>query len=186
MDELITNKTSSMSITNSEEKQGKAGKTRKTSKKTDGCQELKNIAYRTMLLNGNDINPKHDTGKSASSITTFLEEELSANKKESWTKLDKTQKIQRLNIFALEFVDKYQLTDQETESLKKYFIKCLERKMLLKSKEVIYDKDKSLITNIPCLFFNEPTRSFILKRDDKHISTAKSLPKPKSKTIKHS
>ena len=79
MDELIISKTSSMSITTSEEKQAKSGKTRKTSKKNDVCQELKNIAYRTMLLNGNDINPTRG-GKSASSITSFLEEELSSNK----------------------------------------------------------------------------------------------------------
>ena len=173
---------------NNEENKSKTGKTRKSSKKTDGCQELKNIAYRTMLLNGNDINPKYDTGNSASCITTFLEDELNANKKESWTKLDKTQKIQRLNIFALELTKTHILTEQEKELLKKYFIRCLERKMLLKSKEVNYDKDNSIIISIPCLFFNEQTRSFILKKDDKHISTAKSLPqekKHKSKTIKH-
>ena len=33
----------------------------KKSKKSDECHELKNIAYKTMLLNGNNINPDLNT-----------------------------------------------------------------------------------------------------------------------------
>ena len=66
---------------------------KKKNKKNDHCQELKNIAYKTMLLNGNDINPKHNKSNSSLKISNFLEDELNANKKETWSKLDKTQKI---------------------------------------------------------------------------------------------
>ena len=160
----------------------------KRSKKTDNCQELKNLAYKTMLLNGNDINPKFPSHEQNSAkITNFLESESSANKKESWCRLDKTQKINRLNIYSEKLKVKYNLTDNEFTNLRKYFIRCLDRKNLSKTKDIIYNKENNEIDNIPHLCFNEDTRSFILKKDDKHVSTVKSLPdkkhKPK-KTIK--
>tara|TARA_B100001741_G_C16243707_1_gene455221 strand:- start:447 stop:629 length:183 start_codon:yes stop_codon:yes gene_type:complete len=57
----------------------------------------------------------------------------------------------------------------------------------MKTKEVIYDKENNKITNIPFLFFNIEERSYLLKKDDKHVSTIKSLPtdkRGKVKTIK--
>ena len=161
-------------------------KEEKKREKSDSCQELKNIAYRTMLLNGTDINPVYDDLNNNTKITSFLETESKANKLETWAKLDKTQKIIRLNAYALILKDKYNLTSLETENLNKYFIRCLDRRNLYKSKEVIYNKEKNYIENIPYLIFNEDTRSFILKKDDKHVSTVKSLPdkKNKVKTIK--
>lgn len=164
-------------------------KLQKNKKNTDNCQELKNLAYKTMLLNGTDINPIYNDNNNEK-ITNFLEKESRANKKESWCRLDKTQKINRLNIYAETIIkDKYELTENEITSLKKYFIKCLDRKNLSKSKEIIYNKDKNVIINIPCLEFNNENRSFILRKDDKHVSTLKSLPsdkkgKTKAKTIK--
>ena len=79
------------------------------------------------------------------------------------------------------------LNEDEILNLKKYFVRCLDRKCLLKTKEVIYDKDNNKILNVPFLFFNEETRSYILRKDDKHVSTIKSLPTSKTgkaKTIK--
>ena len=156
----------------------------------DNCQELKNIAYKTMLINGNDINPNPDKHNDNNIINSFLKSESDASKSETWAKLDRTEKIKRLNDYYEILVKKHSLTDIELDSLKNYIIKCLDRKCLTKSKEIIYDKEKNKITNIPYLFFNEKTRIFILKKDDKHISTIKSLPtsekksKAKVKTIK--
>jgi len=163
----------------------------KKSKKSDNCQELKNIAYKTMLLNGTDINPKYEKHTNNQKISDFLEDESSANKKETWSKLDKTQKVMRLNEYTNILKDKYNLNDNEYENIKKYLIRCLDRKCLMKSKEVIYDKEKNIITSIPFLIFNEENRNFILRKDDKHVSTIKSLPsdkknknKTKTKTAK--
>ena len=172
-----------------EEKKETSIKNNKVVKKNkkEGCQELKNIAYKTMLLNGTDINPKQCDSNSSSKISNFLEDESNANKRETWAKLDKTQKILKLNEYTTSLKEKHILIDSEIENLKKYFIRCLDRKCLIKSKEVIYDKNNGSIVNIPFLFFNENTRSFILKKDDKHVSTIKSLPqdkKHKTKTVK--
>ena len=162
-------------------------KKNKKSKKNDSCQELKNIAYKTMLLNGTDINPKYEIKTNNINISDFLENESSANKKETWSKLDKTQKIKHLNLYADTLKDKDKLTDEELSNLKKYILRCLDRKCLLKTKEVLYDKDNNKILNIPFLFFNKEQRSYLLKKDDKHVSTIKSLPQgkvSKAKTIK--
>ena len=156
----------------------------KTKKNIDNCQELININYKTMLMNGNDIRPKHDN-KNNKNIDDFLENELNANKKQIWIKLDKTQKISKLNEYSHTIAkDKFKLTQEETIKLKNYLIKCLDRKNLLKSKEVVYNKDSGIIENIPYLFFQEENRSFILKKDEKHVSTVKYLPPDKRNKIK--
>ena len=159
----------------------------KKSKKTDNCQELKNIAYKTMLLNGTDINPKHDKYNNDLKISSYLECESNANKKETWSKLDKTQKIKHLYDYTEILKEKDELSEEEIEVVKKYLVRCLDRKCLMKTKEVLYDKDNNKILNIPYLIFNQEDRNYILRKDDKHVSTIKSLPpdkRGKAKTIK--
>ena len=62
------------------------------------------------------------------------------------------------------------------KTLKMYFIQCLDEQKLLKTKEVIYNKDSREIINIPGLGFNMITHTFYIKNmDPKHVSTIKSL-----------
>jgi len=154
--------------------------------KTDYCKELKNIAYKTMLLNGHEIVPDVNNTNN-NTLSKYLEDETSANQKENWSKLDKTQKVKKL-INHVEFLEKkFTLNEDEVSKCKKYLLKCLERKALTKVKDVNYDKEKGIITTIPNLHFDTNTRVFALKKDDKHISTVKCLPqenKSKTRTIK--
>ena len=46
-------------------------------------------------------------------ISDFLENESSANKKETWSKLDNTQKIKHLNLYADTLKDKDNLQSEE-------------------------------------------------------------------------
>jgi hypothetical protein len=161
--------------------------TKETNNKDDYCKELKNIAYKTMLLNGQEIVPEINN-TSNNILSNFLENESYANKKENWSKLDKTQKIKKLITHIDDNLQKkYKLSDDETSKCHKYLLKCLERKALSKVKDVIYDKETGLISDIPNLHFDSIERVFILKKDDKHVSTVKCLPsetKSKAKTIK--
>ena len=154
--------------------------------KNDYCKELKNIAYKTMLLNGHEIVPDVNNTNN-NTLSKYLEDETSANQKENWSKLDKTQKVKKL-INHVELLEKkFTLNDDESNKCKKYLLKCLERKALTKVKDVHYDKDKGIITDIPNLQFDNINRVFVLKKDDKHISTVKCLPqenKSKARTIK--
>ena len=154
--------------------------------KDDCCKELKNIAYKTMLLNGQEIVPDINNTNN-NTLSNYLESESSANKKENWSKLDKTQKIKKLFAHIDILQKKFKLSDDETVKCHKYLLKCLERKALTKVKDVIYDKETGLISDIPNLYFDNTERVFILKKDDKHVSTVKCLPsenKSKAKTIK--
>tara|TARA_B100000035_G_scaffold305590_1_gene306600 strand:- start:4055 stop:4579 length:525 start_codon:yes stop_codon:yes gene_type:complete len=156
-------------------------------KKIDQCQELKNIEYKTMLLNGTSLMSKKDSNNNIDKITNFLENESDANKKEPWIKLDKTQKIKKLNDYINKLSNDYNLTSEENKNFQQLLMRYFERKNLTKAKDVSYNKETGIILNIPNLFFNENTRNFYFKKDDKHVSTVKSLPpdkKSKTKTLK--
>lgn len=161
-------------------------KTRKRDKHNsdNNCQELKNIEYKTLLLNGNSIISNIDDTCN-NCIDIMLSRESNLTKKILWNKIDKTNKI----LIFKKFIEKqglqYSLDNNEKEKFLKYLIDCIDRKMLLKIKEVIYDKDIGEITEIPNLVFNETTRTFNIKKSEKHISSLKTLAPVKNKTIKN-
>jgi hypothetical protein len=154
--------------------------------KSNNCKELQNIAYKTKRFNGTEIVPLI-VNTNNNTLSNFLNNETIANEKENWCKLDKTQKVKKLINYVAVLEKKNNLTCEETNKCKSYLIKCLERKALNKAKDVNYDKSDGIIIDIPHLLFDITTRNFILKKDDKHVSTVKSLPsdkKVKAKTIK--
>jgi len=109
------------------------------------------------------------------SLDAMLETETQDHKTKPWNKLDKTQKIQRLHAFAEKYVREQTLPIKEEKVLKPFFSKQLELGFLLKTKEVIYNKDTREITNIPGLTFHADTMTFELKPAEKAISALKSL-----------
>ena len=154
--------------------------------KSNNCKELQNIAYKTKRFNGTEIVPLI-VNTNNNTLSNFLNNETIANEKENWCKLDKTQKVKKLINYVQLLEEKYNLVGEESAKCKSYLIKCLERKALSKAKDVIYDKLSGIILDIPHLLFDTISRNFILKKDDKHVSTVKSLPldkKMKAKTIK--
>ena len=117
-------------------------------------------------------------------IDKILENEKQTNKNDNWNKLDKTMKIQKLHSFAEKYCKDNSLPIKTVKTLKTFFIDCLEKNKLLKTKEVLYDKEKGEITNIPTLTINNQTKNFTLRQCDKRISTLKSLT-PKRVTSKN-
>jgi len=111
-----------------------------------------------------------------SAVDNLLEKEKLHNKTESWNKIDKTGKIQKLHSFAERYGREQGLPVKEIKNLKVFFVDCLEKLKLQKTKDVIYDKDTREITSIPALHFNTDKRSFTLRiLDTKRVSTLKSL-----------
>ena len=109
-------------------------------------------------------------------IDQMLEREKLHNKSETWNKLDKTVKIQKLHQFAEKYGREHALPVKEIKALKAFFVSCADKSKLQKTKEVIYNKDTREITSIPALHFNAGTHSFTLKNmDAKRVSTSKSL-----------
>jgi hypothetical protein len=80
------------------------------------CQELKNIKYKTMLLNGVPLQ-ETKAANDISNLDKFLESEKNNNSIEPWCKLNKTIKYKKL----LEFVEIYKknknLNEEETQLL---------------------------------------------------------------------
>ena len=110
------------------------------------------------------------------SIDMILETEKQNNKLDTWNKLDKTVKIQKLHQFAEKYGREHALPVKEIKALKAFFVSCVDKSKLQKTKEVIYNKDSREITSIPALHFNAGTHSFTLKNmDAKRVSTIKSL-----------
>lgn len=109
-------------------------------------------------------------------IDQLLETEKNNNKTESWNKLNKTIKIQKLHGFAEKYGREEGLPVKEVRNLKMFFVECLEKNKLLKTKDVIYDRDSHEITSIPALSFNSEKKNFTLRNmDTKRVSTLKSL-----------
>jgi hypothetical protein len=141
---------------------------------TNECQELKNIKYKTMLLNGV---PLHETPSSnnLTNLDKFLENEKNNNVNEPWCKLNKTIKTKKLQ----EYVDVYRsqnnLSDEECNLLFIFLKDCIDRKKLQRVKDVLYDKENGIIKDIPALHYVKSNKHFTLKNIDKRISTLKSL-----------
>ena len=132
-----------------------------------------NIKYKGVFLNSFDNN--YETTKVAN-INTFLEKESTFNKTESWNKLDKTIKNQKLHSFAEKYGKENNLPLKDIKLLKSFFSDCLEKGKLQKTKQIVYNKTTNEITSIPSLFFNTNTHNFTLKNTDpKRVSTLKSL-----------
>jgi hypothetical protein len=156
------------------------------------CIELKNIKYKTMLINGVALN---DTKASQSihNLDKFLENEKNSSENEPWCKLNKTIKIKKITEYVLNiYKDKHDLDDLESEKLIGFLKDSLDRKKLQRIKDVIYDKENGTIKEIPALNYTRATKHFTLKNIEKRISTLKSLPQNKSnknivyhKTIKN-
>jgi hypothetical protein len=145
------------------------------------CIELKNIKYKSMLLSGNTKDDVKETVENMSNLDIFLNDEKQTVTNEPWIKLDKTTKLQKFKEYV-ELNYKEETTD-EKNSLYRVLATNLDRKKLLKAKDVLYDKDNGVITSIPVLQFNSTTKKFTLKRCEKRQSTLKSLA-PKKNRIK--
>ena len=144
------------------------------------CQELKNIKYKTMLLNGS-ILIETKSSNDLSNLDTFLNEEMKNNEAEPWCKLNKTIKIQKMIEFVENYTTENVLNHEESQLLINFLKDCLDKKKLLRVKDVVYDKIKGSITEIPSLVYNKPVKHFTLKNMDKQrVSTLKSLSVKKS------
>jgi len=109
-------------------------------------------------------------------VDALLELEKQNNKNENWNKLEKSLKIQKLHVFAEKYGRENNMPVKDIKLLKTFFIDCLEKNKLQKTKDVTYDKDSKEIINIPALHFNVTNRNFTLKIvDTKRVSTLKSL-----------
>ena len=86
------------------------------------------------------------------------------------------------------FVEKYSVehnySNEDKKNLLHFLSVNLDRKRLLKTKEVLYNSETGQITSIPALAYNTSAKKFTLKRCEKRPSTLKSLAPKKKKNDK--
>ena len=151
----------------------------------DECQELKNIKYKTMLLNGAPLQ-ETKSSNDLSNLDKFLESEKINNSNEPWCKLNKTIKTKKLIEYVSSYKEEQKLDETEANMLIVFLKNSLDKKKLHRVKDVIYDKDTGIIKEIPALTYIKSTKHFTLKNIDKRVSTLKSLaPKKTHGTIKN-
>ena len=158
----------------------------KEKEKEEECIDLKNIKYKTMLLNGVPLK-ETKSSNDLSNLDKFLEDEKTNNQNEPWSKLDKTIKTKKMLLFAENYCKEKDMSLEESELLIQFLKECLDRKKLQRVKDVTYDKLNGVIKDIPSLFYSKGSRHFTLKNVEKRISTLKSLPPKKTRgTVKKS
>jgi hypothetical protein len=158
---------------------------KKVKKKNDECLELKTIKYKSMLLTGNAIDKVNPTEKSLFNLDKFLEDDKQISRKEPWSKLDKTMKTKKIMDFVASYSTEKKLKKEQKEALEAFLKDCLNRKRLQRVKDVDYDKENGVIKSIPSLVFNKTSKQkqFTLKNVEKRVSTLKSLPQNRRKTL---
>ena len=139
------------------------------------CHDLRNIQYKTMLMNGTSLNANTKSEINSLCVEKLLDEEMKLNRNVTWARLDKGEKIRKLNNYADNYCKKTENSCKDSNLLKQYFLSALDRNRLQKVKEVKYNKESGIIENIPDLVFNITTNRFTLNRSDKRASTISSL-----------
>ena len=146
------------------------------------CAELKNIKYKTMLLSGNsDIVPS-ELRSDISNVEYILEQERVRNQHVSWNKLDKSIKGLKIQEYTNLITLRDNLSKSDKALLQTTLLGYLDKKLLQRSKDVIYDSDNAKIVDIPNLEYNSASRRFTLRRNNKSVSSnIKQLSKSKTR-----
>ena len=109
-------------------------------------------------------------------MEAILESEKDQNKMETWNKLDKALKRQKLHVYAEHYGQEQSMAVREIKKMKAFFSECLDKGKLTRTKDVNYNKEKREIEDIPALVYTATTNHFSLRNTDaKYVSTLKSM-----------
>lgn len=134
--------------------------------------------YKNIANNSNLVDNKKTTKHTLNSILDKKEDIHN----EPWCKLNKTNKLVKLQKYVEEYKTKNDINEEEEKLLVTFLKDCLDKKKLQLIKDVTYDKVNGNIKDIPGLFYIKSKKHFTLKNNDKRVSTLKSLGPKKSKT----
>lgn len=160
----------------------------KDTSKSEECDALKQIQYKTMIQNGVQTSMKHDAVAEVRNMDTlekFLDESTETSKTERWNRLDLTMKLHKVREYISRYKEENSLSDGEADALFKYLKDCLDKKKLTRVKDVIYDNDEDKLVSIPGLQYNKVSKKYTIKNtDSKKSSVLSRLPQKKAKTLK--
>jgi hypothetical protein len=135
----------------------------------------KNIANETSTYSTMSLND----------LDNMLSRETEQNKMQGWNKLDKTNKAEKLDIFAEKYGKTNNYAEEKIDELKQFLRDCLDKSKLKNTKDVYYNKDTKEVTTIPSLFVNSTTHNFTLRNvvDTTNKKTVRNVA-PKNTSVK--
>ena len=136
------------------------------------------------FINFKDLNSDISNTDDMETINKILENEKKQNKKETWTKLNKINKLLKLDDFVTNYAKENKLSEKMTKQLKGLLYDAVDKKKLNRIRDITYDKTKGVITNIPILVLNKTTKMFILN-NEKKVSTLRALAPVKNPKTKN-
>jgi hypothetical protein len=139
--------------------------------------------YKNILNSQTPLTFDETNTNTMNKIDAMLETEKKNMNSEPWNKLDKRLKIQKLHAYAEKYGKENGLPMKEVKGLKTFFSTCLTKDKLAKVKDVDYNKESGVISNIGGLAFNLTTRAFTIRNLDKKVSTLKSLTPKKNDSV---
>lgn len=155
-------------------------------KDTNECVELKHIQYKSMIQTGISCSMEYgeDNFKRLNSLEKFLDTKPDTDTITGWNKLDMTVKMQKVADFINVYKEENSLDVTETDELSKYIRGCLDKKKLVRVKDVEYDVTSGKLVSIPGLQYNKTSKKYTIKNaDTKKNSVLSRLPQ-KKKTLK--
>ena len=116
-----------------------------------------------------------DNNKKLNAMDVVLNEDIMASAKPNWTKLMRSDKLSKLKQYSMKYCETNNIDASKSNKLFQMFKNKLNQGRLANNKDIIYDIETQVITNIPLLQYNSKTNAFILKRSEKRKNTLRSL-----------
>lgn len=111
-----------------------------------------------------------------------LESEKEERFKKPWSKLDKGNKLNRLNLYIKNEILEKELDEETSNKLSKLLINIFNKGILSKSSEIEYCTESSKIISIKNLIYDEKKKNYNFNLPKK---TVKPVTKSKSKIDRH-
>ena len=111
-----------------------------------------------------------------------LEDEQKNRFKKPWSKLDKGSKLECLNLFIDNEINKNNLNEFKSELFKKLILNLHDTNSLNKTCDINYCEESCTISNIKNLVYNEKDKTYLYKQPKKKIKISS---KSKSNIERH-
>jgi len=115
-------------------------------------------------------------------LLSAIETEKEARFTKSWSKLERGNKLNRLNEFIESEKEKNELNDEEHQKLQGLLTGLFEKSVFSKSSEVEYSEQESKIISITNLTYNEEQKTYSFDLPKKLVKPSQ---KSKSKIDRH-
>ena len=145
--------------------------------------DIKNILIKNKFIqkddNLNKEKKEYNPSKNMEDLMNIVDNERNNLKNKTWSKIDKSKRLQLLLNFISEEIERESLNNETSKQLKNIIIKAFNGNLLNKQTDIKYDHNLNKITNINILSYNKKKEIYELKTRDNKIRIA---PKSKSKT----